>query len=371
MFHNFAVVQVIDPHYHRDIAIHNMEEAELLVETYGGKVLAKSIQHRVTPNLNTYIGEGKIEWLKQEIVQNKIEVVVLNSIVNAGQIFRLEKKLWEVNPQIVVWDKVDLILNIFDQHATTNEARLQIELACVQHMGPRIYGLGGSVLSRQGGGIGTRGLGETNLEIERRKSKKIAQKIRQQLKTFNEEQETRMKERKKLGITTVALVGYTSAGKTTLFNALTGKSKQTNQALFTTLESIVGKVKLPEFAPTVLISDTIGFIEDLPPFLIEAFRSTLLESLSAEILFHVIDSVDPRRDKKIEIVEKILTDLTVTVDPILLFNKIDELSLEEKKLIEKKYAKRKKIFISAKNKDSLGELKKFLTKKFISPVAGN
>lgn len=362
----FAILQVIDPHYHQDLALKNMAEAEQLVETYGGEVITKSVQHRPKPNPNLYIGEGKVAWLKDIIKSQHIDVVVLNGIVNSGQLFRLEKTLWAVNRRIQVWDRVDLILNIFDQHATTTEAKLQIDLARIHHMGPRIYGLGGTVLSRQGAGIGTRGLGETNLEIERRKIKKFEQKIRQQLKLHSKKLAERIDQRRKLRMKTVALVGYTSAGKTTLFNALTKKKKETKQALFTTLDTVVGKLKIAPHDPTVLISDTIGFIEDLPPFLIDAFRSTLMESLSAHVLLHVVDASDPQFLEKIDVVKSILDELGVKKEPLLIFNKIDVLTSPQLKKLEQKCGGEHVFFISAKTGEGLNDIKQLISSEFLS-----
>lgn len=363
MNQRFLLLQVIDPHYHQDVAVQNMTELVQLVTTYGGDIIEKTIQHRVNPNPDTYIGKGKLEWLIETVKQKKIDVVVINAIVKSGQLFRLEKTLWKVNTKIAVWDRIDLILNIFDQHATTTEAKLQIELAAIQHKGPRIYGLGGTELSRQGGGIGTRGLGETNIERERRLIKKRTQQIRAELKQRSKVQQTRIKQRQQKGINTVALVGYTSAGKTSLFNALTSKKKQAHQGLFTTLDSVVGKIKLTRYAPTVLVSDTIGFIDDLPPFLIEAFRSTLMESIEARILLHVVDAADDRAAEKIEIVEQIVTDLGVKVPPLLVFNKIDIVTQDRIERLKNKYSDREVYFVSAETGDGIGELKKLINKE--------
>lgn len=356
----FVVLQIVPPNVPQADALKDMREAELLVQTFGGIVIDKSIQHRFNPNPSMYIGKGKVEWLKAVVKEQKIDVVVLNALVNSGQLFRLEKELWEVNTQIQVWDRVDLILNIFDQHAASTEAKLQIQLARIQHRGPRIYGLGKTRLSRQGGGIGTRGLGETNIEIEKRTIKKVRQGLQKQLKELAKKQENRMYERKKLGINTVAIIGYTSAGKTTLFNALTGKSKKMDQSLFTTLDSVVGKFKIPEYDPTILISDTIGFIEDLPPFLIEAFRSTLLESLAAKVLLHVVDASDPKVAEKIEVVNQILQQLAVQKKPVLVFNKIDLLDEITLKTLQEKYKDTTALFLSAKNKIGIDPLKKVI-----------
>lgn len=356
----FLVLQVINPHYHHQAAIRNMAELLQLVTTFGGEIVEKSIQHRVNPHADTYIGPGKVEWLLETVKEKKIDVVVINAIAKSGQLFRLEKTLWQVNTRIAVWDRVDLILNIFDQHATSTEAKLQIELAKIQHKGPRIYGLGKTELSRQGGGIGTRGLGETNIERERRLIKKRTQEIKAELKQRAKVQQNRRKQRQQKGIHTVALVGYTSAGKTTLFNALTSKDKEENQGLFTTLDTVVGKIKLSKYAPTVLVSDTIGFIDELPPLLIDAFRSTLMESLEARMLLHVIDAADPQLVEKVTVVEKILDDLGVQHKPLLVFNKIDSASSIQLDKISGVYQDREKIFVSAKSREGLDQLKKLI-----------
>jgi GTP-binding protein HflX len=301
-----------------------------------------------------------VDWLKQRIKTDDIDVVVLNDIVNSGQLFRLEKELWEVNPRIVVWDRVDLILNIFDKHATSTEAKLQIELAKITHMGPRIYGLGGTVLSRQGGGIGTRGLGETNLELERRKIKTRREQINKQLRHLVTQKENRLNLRKEQGVNTVALVGYTSAGKTTLFNALSAKDKLTHQSLFTTLDTVVGKLKTGD-RPPILVSDTIGFIDNLPPLLIEAFQTTLMESIASELLLHVIDISDPQMPQKIKVVDQILNDLGVTQTVILIFNKIDTAPPEVIKDLENKYPGRITFFTCAATGTGIAKLKEFIS----------
>ncbi len=364
MIKRFLLLQLITPHYHQDVALRNVNELEQLVDTFGGIIVEKAVQHRIKPHPDTYIGKGKLEWLKEAVKEKHIDVVVLNHIVNSGQLFRLEKALWEVNSHIAVWDRVDLILNIFDQHATTTEAKLQIKLARAEHIGPRMYGLGKTVLSRQGGGSGggaRRGKGETNIEIERRNIKKEKQKIQQQLKKLATQQEQRIQDRKKKGVHTVALVGYTSAGKTTLFNQLTKKNKEINIGLFTTLDSVVGKLKISEYDPTILISDTIGFIDELPTFLINAFRSTLLESLQAKIILHIVDVSDPKYDEKIITVEKILRDLEIEQIPILIFNKIDVLNEKQREFISERYRDYHHFFVSAKTGEGIDVVKKTVT----------
>ncbi len=356
----FVLLQVAPPRLSQEEALENMKELEDLVKTYGGQVIDRSIQHRSTPNPATYIGGGKLEWLVDVVKEKEINVIVLNDIVNSGQLFRLEKALWEVNKRIIVWDRVGIILAIFDLHAKTRESKLQIELARIKHIGPRVYGLGGTVLSKQGGGIGTRGAGETNMEYEKRHIRRRVQQIEEELRTRTKMTQSRITDRKRRGVSTVALVGYTSAGKTTLFNTLTGKEKQENPMLFTTLDSVVGKIKLPKITSDVLLSDTIGFIDALPPALIEAFRSTLLESVQADVLLHVIDSSDPQVEKKISIVNDILKDLPAIQEPILVLNKVDRLSAEAQTQLRKEYLGKKCVFISAKEKTGLDELKRLI-----------
>jgi len=355
-----VILQVVNPHLtHVDpeLVAKNLTELELLVETVGAEVVETTTQHRVKPHPATFVGGGKVDWLMQVVKEQAIDVVILNQVAKSSQIFRLEQILWEVNTKIQVWDRVDLILNIFDLHANTTQAKLQIELARIEHLGPRIYGLGGTVLSKQGGGIGGKGQGESNIELEKRKMKRQKQLIRKELELLNQGTLERIKERTERGSKTVALVGYTSAGKTTLFNTLTGKDRQTDQSLFTTLDSVTGRVKLVDYTKNILVSDTIGFIDDLPPNLIQAFRSTLQESLEADVVLHVLDASDPFLQSKFEVVENILRDLGVEQIPLLVFNKLDVLSAETQAKILAQFPDREAIFISAKKQQNIDVLK--------------
>lgn len=361
----FLLMQVIDTHYHRDDALDNMRELEQLVDTFGGEVIEKDVQHRINPHPSTYLGPGKVEELMEKVKAHKIDVVVLNSIVKSGQLFRLEKELWAVNPRIRVWDRVGMILNIFDQHAQTKEAKLQIELARIKHEGPRVYGLGKTALSRQGGGIGTRGSGETNIEQEKRVIKDRVQKIQKELKRLSKQKHERVRFRNELGIGPVALVGYTSAGKTTMFNMLTGKQKETHAGLFTTLDTVVGKMKTPDSTLPILVSDTIGFIENLPPILIDAFHSTLIESLEAKLLLHVVDASDNHVYEKVEEVDKILAELKSEQPMMMVFNKIDKATPEKRKLLERIFSHRKSVFVSAQTGENIDELKEKISKALI------
>jgi len=335
----FLIVQVTSNQTPENIVEAGIAETGQLITTFGGIVVNHLIQHRNHPDPNFYLGAGKVEDLTLWCEEEKIDVVVINDLIKSSQIFRLEKALWEVSSRILVWDRVDLILNIFDQHANTTEAKLQIKLARATHMGPRIYGLGKTELSRQGGGIGTRGQGETNIEFEKRKIKIDQQKIKKELKKIIDQKHSRLKKRNELGIGPVALVGYTSAGKTTLFNALTGKEKEMNKGLFTTLDTVVGKLKSPLLDQPILISDTIGFITNLPPVLIDSFKSTLLESLEAKLLLHVVDAADPLVLEKIQVVEEILDQLNANQPRILVLNKIDLVNKKNISFLEKEIKK--------------------------------
>lgn len=370
----FLIAQVVPPSTPQSVVDSQLLETKQLIATYGGVVTAHLIQHKPHPEPNFYLGVGKVEELKQWCQADAIDIVVINDLIKSSQLFRLEKELWQVSTKIMVWDRIDLILNIFDQHATTVEAKLQIQLARATHMGPRIYGLGKTELSRQGGGIGTRGAGETNIEFERRKIKVDQQKIKKELKKIINQKHSRLKNRNELGIGPVALVGYTSAGKTTLFNALTGKEKEMNKGLFTTLDTVVGKLKSPYLDQPILISDTIGFITNLPPVLIDSFKSTLLESLEAKLLLHVVDISDPLVMDKVEVVENILHQLKATQPRILVLNKID--LIDQSKIrniqteIEQYFAEKETnlqsiVKISAKSEENLEELKKRVSRFFL------
>ena len=342
----FILISIVSPAYTKIEAMEDLDELKSLVSTYGGADVVDVIQRRMHPSGGTYIGSGKAEEIAEMVGKKKIDIIVINAIVNPTQLYHIQQLCWPYNPNIEVWDRVDLILHIFSNHATTAEAKMQIKLARMRHMGPRIYGLGES-FSQQGGGVGTKGLGETNVELMRRHWKEEMREIQSKLKEMEKGRAQQVERRHNLGFPTVSIVGYTNAGKTSLFNLLTGKKKLEADILFATLDSAVGKMYDREHNREILISDTIGFIKKLPPDLVDAFKSTLMESIHADVLLHVIDAADPKMDEKIQVVEHILDDLGLKdKKKIYVFNKVDQLEKEKLKEMENKYTQFTPCFIS-------------------------
>jgi GTPase len=354
---NVLLVSILPKSVKDEDALKDLQELKALVEAYGGVVCDLVVQRREVHDRGMYIGRGKLEEVGKLVTEKAIDIVVLNAIIKPGQIFEMKKHLHPIFPDIKVWDRVDLILHIFSAHAKTAEAKLQIELAAMRHMGPRIYGMG-EVMSRQGGGIGTLGVGETNTELMKRHWRDQMKKVKDKLKKHTEDRQRQLVRRVKNNIQTISIVGYTNAGKTSLFNILTGKKDGVKNALFVTLDSSVSHIYLKGIQKEVLLTDTIGFIQNLPMSLIDAFQSTLLESMHADVLLIVIDASDTQFEKKIAVVEKILYGLQLEKKKrVYVFNKIDiaSISLE---LISEQFAYFKPQFISVKNEEGIETLKK-------------
>ncbi|MCP4523606.1 MAG: GTPase HflX [Candidatus Gracilibacteria bacterium] len=357
-----------------------MKELENLVNTYGGVVIVKHIQNKSVPDYNTFIGEGRLDEIIEEMQKEEANVLILGNILKAQQIYKINEKLRPIGAK--AWDRVDLILKIFEKNAHSAEAKLQIELAAVKHMGPRIFGMG-MELSKQGGGVGTRGKGETNTEIMKRHLAKKEQHIRKELDHYAKVREQHRQGRKRKGMQTIGVVGYTNAGKSTLTNALTKKGVLAEDKLFATLGTSVGKMFIEAkyneetgaYIPPreILVNDTIGFIRELPPKLIDAFTSTLEDSIESDLLLHVIDTSDEKFEIKIKVVEEILTSIGAKQKSLYVFNKIDELDNGEyiidqgkesekkynskKEYILEKYSEKENIFISASKKENIEILK--------------
>lgn len=327
-----------------------------LVASMGNAEVIDIIQQKGAEFNATYIGPGKVDEIAEYLKIHPVDIIILNGTVKSNQKFNLLKMFWGIRPQIQVWDRVDLILAIFSRHAKTVEAKLQIELARMRHMGPRIYGMG-MVLSQQGGGIGTRGIGETNTELMRRHWKREIKRTNDELLKSAAGRKRQMDHRRDIGLKTVSIVGYTNAGKTSLFNLLTHKKHLVENALFATLDSTVGETFLPSLGKKILISDTIGFISHLPPALIEAFKSTLMESIHADLVLHVVDVTDINIREKMLVVDTILEQLEIPIDKIVLvFNKIDATDSLDKEKISGMTRSQPYVFISSKTGEGIDEL---------------
>jgi len=333
-----------------------LEEAKSLVETYGGEVVSATVQKSHDPDKSRFVGTGKVEEIADIIEKEKIDIVVINDIATPVQIFSLQQRFARANEKIEVWDRMDLILHIFALHARTTEAKLQIELASLRHMGPKAYNMG-HILSKQSGGIGGKGAGETNTELMKRHWQREMNNISKELSKLLATRGRQIERRKNLGYLTISLIGYTNAGKTQLFNRLTKKENYVSEHLFATLESTIGKIRLKKYEKEITVSDTIDFIQNLPTGLIEAFKSTLLESVGADLLLIVGDASDQMLKDKLHIVEEILRDLKIGQKKRLyIFNKVDQIGETEIALLKEQFAHRSPIFISAKTGQGLDTL---------------
>lgn len=339
-----------------------MIELENLVTTFWGVVILEHIQKRSLPDYKTYIGSGKLDEIVHEMHLQWANLLVLGNILKPHQMYNLNerlKKIWAV-----AWDRVDLILKIFEKNAKNEETKLQIELAAIKHMGPRIFNMG-MELGKQW----WKWSGETNTEIMKRHLAKREKEIRKKLDGYRGVRETHRQGRKKKWYLTVWIVGYTNAGKSTLLNALTNKWVLSEDKLFATLGTSVGKLWIaPEdgndevYTPwkEVLLSDTIGFIRDLPPELVDAFASTLEDSIESDILFHVVDASDPKIHEKIEVVDSILDKIWATQPRIYVFNKIDLIDGHHLIEIKKRFHSLNPLYISSDKRWWFDELTKIM-----------
>ena len=319
----FILVSMVSRAHNPQVVEAEIDEAAALIASFGGKVIETVSQNESHFNQGTYLGKGKAQEITQLIHDLAVDVVVVNDNLSASQLHTLKTIFSEQSPALEVWDRTDLILHIFKQHAHTAEAKLQIKLADTRHRGPELYGLG-KQMSQQGAGIGTRGLGETNTEIMKRHWRAEIKQIEAELKKLTASRYQQMERRKRLHLPTISILGYTNAGKSTLFNLLTKKKNLVADAPFATLDSSVGKLYLPRLQQAAFITDTIGFIQNLPTQLIQAFQSTLLETINADLLLQVIDVADPFFPEKIATVEAVLTNLNIaTKKRLYVFNKID------------------------------------------------
>ncbi|MGM9646722.1 MAG: GTPase HflX [Eubacteriales bacterium] len=319
-----VLVSVITPDMDQKEAAVSLDELEKLLETAGGTLFAQVIQQRQTPVAATYIGTGKLEEIKDLCQANDIHLVVFDSELSPAQIKNIENALEDgkTDFEVRVIDRSMLILDIFALHATTGEGKLQVELAQLRYTIPRLIGRG-TELSRLGGGIGTRGPGESKLETDRRHVQRRISALEAQIAEMDANRQVQRAKRERSGILKVAIVGYTNAGKSTLLNRLTDAGILAENKLFATLDPTTRKFALPS-GREILLTDTVGFIRNLPHHLIRAFRSTLEEAKFADAILILVDASDPEADSQLEVTEKLLYDLGASDKPILyVFNKCD------------------------------------------------
>ncbi len=295
-----------------------LEELEDLLETAGGFCTGKILQNRHAPDPHSFIGEGKAQEVKMLAEATESTMVVFDNELSPGNIRALEEIIG-----VTVLDRSALILDIFAQRAKTREGRLQVELAQYQYLLPRLSGMGKS-LSRQGGGIGTRGPGETKLESDRRHIRERITRLKEELEQVRQVRSVQRERRIKNSVPVVAIVGYTNAGKSTLLNKLTGAGIPANNRLFDTLDTTSRQLTVSDNLD-VILSDTVGFIAKLPHHLVDAFRATLEELEYADLLLHVIDSADLNREEHIEVVDRLIAKLAKPGTKVLrCYNKADK-----------------------------------------------
>ncbi|MFH1562563.1 MAG: GTPase HflX [Nitrospirota bacterium] len=309
---------------------YSLDELACLAKSAGAVVCDVVKQNRTAPDITTYIGKGKIEELKQIADQNKAQLIIFDHDLTGSQVKNIEEAVG-----IRVIDRTELILDIFAQRAHTAEAKLQVELAQLNYLLPRLIGLG-LVLSRLGGGIGTVGPGETKLEYDRRRIKTKISHLQKDIRKVSKVRAEQRKGRKKFPI--AAIVGYTNAGKSTLLKTLTKTKVRIEDRLFTTLDTKISKITLDGGRKELLLIDTVGFIQNLPHHLVDSFKATLEEVKEADILLHVVDASSPFLETQMAAVQTVLKQLeaclvdTTSTPMVTVFNKIDLLDNNEASL---------------------------------------
>ena len=320
-----ALVGLVAGRARRLDAERSLDELAGLADAAGAKVVLRVLQERPRPDPATFLGSGKIQALAESCAETDAELVIFDNELSPTQLRRITEVVGRK-----VLDRTQLILDIFAARARTREGKLQVELAQLKYLLPRLIGAG-PALSQQGGGIGTKGPGETKLETDRRRIRTRIHVVGEAIEQVRQRRSHLRERRKKAAVPTVALVGYTNAGKTTLFNKLTKSNATASDALFVTLDPLVRQVRLPD-SRELLVSDTVGFIDRLPHALVAAFRATLEEVVEADLALHVIDASAPDRERLTGAVRKVLEEVGALDVPLLdVYNKCDHLSPDEKR----------------------------------------
>lgn len=374
------LINVIAPERNKEDAVAEFDELMRLVQTYGGIVIMKIIQKRGRPSAKTYVGEGKAQEIGQLVKDLKVDVVVINGFLKANQ----SNNLINIIPCEVL-DRFEMILKIFEKHAISPEAKLQLRIAYLKYEFPKLFG-SGAMLSQQAAGVGVRttggasggrraarGPGETVLETKRRHLRNEIKTLEKKLQQFRQVRSQQRLRRSRNEFFTVALVGYTNSGKSSLLQAITKKKNiLVEDKLFSTLDTRLGEIYFEPkpgaaphggMPPKILLADTIGFIQNLPPLLFSSFLATLEEVTHAQMLLHVIDISDEQMYEKVAVVEDILNKLGATSQPILyVFNKIDRVSDVVLQNAMASFPQHKKVFISALSKQNFAILRDEIAK---------
>jgi len=356
-----ALVGLVAGSKRRLDAERSLEELAGLAQAAGAEVVLRVLQERPKPDPSTFLGSGKIKTLAASCAETRADFVVFDNELTPAQLRQIEA---EVDRKII--DRTQLILDIFARRARTREGKLQVELAQLQYLLPRLAG-SGTALSRLGGGIGTRGPGETKLETDRRRIRTRIHAVSQDIEQVRVRRAQLRERRHKASVPTVALVGYTNAGKTTLFNVLTRAGAEASDALFVTLDPLIRQVRLPDNR-ALLVSDTVGFIDRLPHALVAAFRATLEAVADADLILHVIDASAADSDRRMDAVRQVLEEVGATEVPMIeVYNKCDALTADERRRLQDRDPAA--LCISARTRDGIDDLIETVTSRLALDVS--